>query len=68
MRAATAALAAEHGKRRLFIAAALYALTTLLYIVTAGRERLAAHTPFNHFALLAEAWLCGRAARQEVGS
>ena len=47
-------------KRRAWIAAALYALTSLVYLVTAGRERLTAHTPYNHFALLAEAWLSGR--------
>lgn len=47
-------------QRRLGIAAALYALTTVVYLVSAGRERLEGHTPYNHFALLAEAWLRGR--------
>jgi len=52
--------AARRAQRRLAIAAALYVLTTLLYLVTAGRDRLATHTPFNHFALLAGSWLEGR--------
>jgi hypothetical protein len=32
----------------------------VVYGVVAGRERLIEHTPFNHFALQAEAWLHGR--------
>ncbi|WP_437683195.1 hypothetical protein [Sorangium sp. So ce131] len=46
--------------RRAGLAIALYALVTLVYAVTASREIFAAHTPFNHYALLAEAWLEGR--------
>jgi hypothetical protein len=45
---------------RFLVAFGLYAAVTLLYLVTTGRERLATHTPWNHFALLAEAWLEGR--------
>ena len=41
-------------------AALIYLGCTALFLVFAGRERLAAHTPFNHFALLAEGWLRGR--------
>jgi hypothetical protein len=37
-----------------------YVVVLLVYAVVAGRERLTEHTPFNHFALLAEAWLNGR--------
>jgi hypothetical protein len=51
---------AQRARRRLAIAVAICALTSLVYAVTAGRQRLAAHTPYNHFALLAEAWLEGR--------
>ncbi len=44
----------------LLIALAIYALTTALFFVTTAPERLHGHTPFNHFALLADAWLHGR--------
>jgi hypothetical protein len=51
---------ARRGRRRLAVAIGIYLIATVVYIATAGRERLAEHTPFNHFALLAEAWLDGR--------
>ena len=38
----------------------LYAGLLLVYALVAGRSRLTDHTPFNHFALLADAWLHGR--------
>jgi hypothetical protein len=50
----------QRARRRLAIATAIFAFTSLVVAATAGRERLSAHTPFNHFALLAEAWLRGR--------
>ncbi|HVZ32477.1 MAG TPA: hypothetical protein VG963_08625, partial [Polyangiaceae bacterium] len=31
-----------------------------IYALVAGASRLTDHTPYNHFALLAEAWLHGR--------
>jgi hypothetical protein len=37
-----------------------YVALLVIYGVVAGRERLVDHTPYNHFALLAEAWLDGR--------
>jgi hypothetical protein len=46
--------------RRIAIAAAIYALTTAVYFAFAARSTLTAHTPWNHFALLAEGWLDGR--------
>lgn len=46
--------------RRLALALAVYAATTAVYFACASRQTLGAHTPFNHFALLAEAWLKGR--------
>jgi hypothetical protein len=55
-----AAVEAQRARRRATVALAVYALTTLVYLVTTARERLASHTPFNNFALLAEAWLDGR--------
>ena len=43
----------------LAVAAALYVVTTLVFAVTM-LDRLREHTPYNHFALLADAWLHGR--------
>jgi hypothetical protein len=42
------------------IAAALYLAVTLVCVATTSSARLETHTPFNHFALLADAWLHGR--------
>jgi hypothetical protein len=53
-------LPAEGRKRRLLIAAALYAVTTAIFFACAPREILSEHTPYNHFALTAESWLDGR--------
>ena len=47
-------------KRRLAIAAAIYAVCTAVYALLAARQTLTEHTPFNHYALLADAWLHGR--------
>ncbi len=47
-------------RRRAAIAAVLYAIVTAAMLATTPPVRLAYHTPFNHFALLAEAWLHGR--------
>ncbi len=46
--------------RRLVSALAIYAGATLLLLACAGPSVLREHTPYNHFALLAEAWLKGR--------
>lgn len=51
----------EDGRlRRLALALGVYAITTGVYFACAARQTIVAHTPFNHFALLAEAWLHGR--------
>ncbi len=42
------------------IAAAIYVFATLVFFVTTSAQRLDTHTPYNHFALLADAWLHGR--------
>lgn len=42
------------------IALAIYALVTAACFLTVARDRLHSHTPANHFALQAEAWLHGR--------
>jgi hypothetical protein len=46
--------------RRLLVAAAIYLAAVGVYAAVAGPQRLFEHTPFNHYALLADAWLHGR--------
>jgi hypothetical protein len=46
--------------RRMTLALAIYTGVTLLLIACASRETWLVHTRYNHFALLAEAWLKGR--------
>ena len=46
--------------RRLALAVLVYVLATVVYFSFASRSTLRSHTPWNHFALLAEAWLDGR--------
>jgi hypothetical protein len=46
-------------RRTLHLALGIYAVTTLVCLLTTAPERLLAHTPYNHFALLAEGWLHG---------
>jgi hypothetical protein len=41
----------------LAIAAAIYVLVEIVFVLSAAPERLHEHTPFNHFALMADAWL-----------
>ncbi len=55
-----ALLEPESKSRRVALAVAVWVVCTVVFAVIAGRERLADHTPFNHFALLADAWLHGR--------
>ena len=47
-------------QRLLLLAGAVYLLTTAVFFGFASREVLHAHTPWNHFALLADAWRQGR--------
>ena len=47
-------------KRRLAIAGGIYLFATLVYFVFADSTLLREHTPWNHFALLADAWRHGR--------
>src|SRR5262245_25933871 len=46
--------------RRLVWALAIYTGTTLVLLACASSDLLRTHTPYNHFALQAEAWLHGR--------
>ncbi|HEY6555811.1 MAG TPA: hypothetical protein VI072_01005 [Polyangiaceae bacterium] len=56
----TRLLPAESTRQRVLLAAALYAVSSLVYFAFASRVTLRTHTQWNHFALLAEAWLHGR--------
>jgi hypothetical protein len=53
-------LSADSPARRRAIALALYVACSVVFAVVAGPERLTEHTPFNHYALQANAWLNGR--------
>jgi len=46
--------------RRLLWALAIYTGATLLLLACAAHDTLTTHTPYNHFALNAEAWRQGR--------
>ncbi|HMR80648.1 MAG TPA: hypothetical protein PKD61_36310, partial [Polyangiaceae bacterium] len=46
--------------RRLAVALLVYAAATGVYFALAAKQTITTHTPFNHFALLAESWLQGR--------
>ena len=43
-------------QRRLLIACALYLAATVVFFLFAAPETVHEHTPWNHFALLADAW------------
>ncbi|WP_437641305.1 hypothetical protein [Sorangium sp. So ce854] len=51
---------ARRAGRRATLAIAICAVVTLVYAASSPRAIFAAHTPYNHHALLAEAWLHGR--------
>lgn len=53
-------LAANSRKRRLVIALWIYVLVAATNFALTPRQRVVQHTQFNHFALLADAWLHGR--------
>jgi|HubBroStandDraft_2_1064218.scaffolds.fasta_scaffold79266_1 hypothetical protein len=53
-------LSADSPHRRWAIALALYVGCCAVFAVVAGSQRLTEHTPFNHYALMANAWLHGR--------
>lgn len=50
-------MAAEGRRRRLLIAIGIYLTVVGTYFAIVPRSRILEHTPFNHFALLADAWL-----------
>ena len=49
----------ESRSRRVILAALVYAVCTAIYAGVAGPQRLVEHTQYNHYALLADAWLHG---------
>ncbi len=53
-------LRVDSRRRRILLALGVYVVATGVYFAFASRNRLVGHTPWNHFALLAEAWLDGR--------
>ena len=48
---------AEGRARRLVIAGGIYVVVVGTYFAVIPRNRILEHTPYNHFSLLAEAWL-----------
>jgi len=46
--------------RRLILAALVYVIAAGVFAAVAGPQRLGEHTQYNHYALLADAWLHGR--------
>jgi hypothetical protein len=50
----------ESRSRRLLLAVLAYLVCTSAYASVAGPDRLLQHTQYNHYALLADAWLHGR--------
>jgi hypothetical protein len=49
----------EPWRHRFALALALYVLCTIVYVLFAPTELFSKHTPYNHFAHLAQAWLNG---------
>lgn len=47
-------------RRRLRNALGIYVVVVAIFFAVTPRYRIVAHTPFNHFALLADAWRHGR--------
>jgi len=47
-------------RRRLLVAFGIYLLVTVAVLATMSRERLLSYSPYNHYALQADAWLQGR--------
>ena len=56
----------ESRSRRLLFAFAIYVACLVVFGLMAG-DRLSTHTPYNHFAHLADAWLHGRQDLRRFG-
>jgi hypothetical protein len=44
-------------RRTLLVAISIYALVTVVFAATSAPSTFTSHTPYNHFALLADGWL-----------
>src|SRR5271154_1571871 len=53
-------LAPETRSRRILAGVMVYIACTVVFALVAGAPRLREHTQYNHYALLAEAWIHGR--------
>ena len=51
---------APEARRRLAFALLVYVVTTAVFAIVAGPQRLTEHTSYNHYAHLADAWAHGR--------
>lgn len=49
----------ETKRRRILLAVGIYVVVVAVMAVVAGPERLTQHTPYNHYAQLADAWAHG---------
>ncbi len=47
-------------RRRVLLGVMVYVICTAVYFGFAARDRITKHTPYNHFALVADSWLHGR--------
>jgi len=47
-------------RRRVLLGVMVYVICTAVYFGFAARDRITQHTPYNHFALVADSWLHGR--------
>jgi hypothetical protein len=56
----TRSMRPDSRSRRLVWAAVVYLACVVVFAAVAGPERLVQHTMYNHYALLADAWLHGR--------
>ncbi len=46
--------------RRIVLGLMVYAFCTAVFFASAARDRILEHSPYNHYALLADCWLHGR--------
>lgn len=53
-------LTPETRKRRVLLGVLIYVICTAVYFGFAARNRITEHTPYNHFAFVADSWLHGR--------
>ena len=52
--------APDSARRRIVLGLVVYVVTSAVFFALAAKDTLSHHTPWNHYALLAEGWLEGR--------